>query len=497
MVIEFYFINVLKIICLENPKGKMYKAIAIIILCLFSFQVSAMDNRWFIIDSGYDLIWLTRPDQLDIDGDGINEFVDLDSKWSSNYIIGKNIFFDSDSSLVDWNGDAMINEDDESGLASIGTELNPFTGCFDGNYHTINNIYKTGVNDRNGLFEVINGARIENLRLENLKFYSDSRYNGGIVGRADQVLAAGDSNIIRRCLVSGIFVLTKIDNNLYTGGIIGRSNNTHIIECASFLEMYAVGDSLDNRRVGGIAGQLQGHASISNCYSISTVSAYEQSGLLLARSYDDANIHIRNSYAAGTIRATTDTARSTLGVFAGLIASPSIVSCYFDSSISDFPGVGESEVPVDVKGLSTSQFSDPLNFFGWDFIETWHVKEIDGILRPRLKWEDMLDLPLKKTDYPGNTNFLAPVLQWERTKIPTIIPEKPVREMLVFPNPAAEYILIKTEVFTSEYEIFNLMGRKVMSGILLSESTYLNISMLHAGMYILKIGKQAEVIIVY
>ncbi|MFC2115860.1 T9SS type A sorting domain-containing protein [Bacteroidota bacterium] len=474
----------------------MIRSLALVIFCLLLSGSSAQDARWFAIDSPGDLIWLSRPELLDADGDGFDEFPDLQSKWLGNYFLTDSIVFDPDSSAVDWNGDGLIDHTDLAGFQGIGTEEIPFKGYFDGRYNRIKNLYLSGTYERTALFGVINGATIENLRLEELKIFSNSNYNGGIAGRADQVLAPGDSNIIRRCIVSGKFVLSMDNNNLYTGGIIGRTDNTHIIECASFVKMFAIGDSLDNRRVGGIAGQLSGNASIDDSYSISTVSAYEQSALLVARSYDDAGVKIRNCYAAGPVSATSDTARSTLGVFAGLLGSPEVLSCYFDSSVSEFPGVGESDVPLDVNGLSTAGFSESSNFAGWDFNTTWQIKEIEGVQRPRLIWEDKEELSTEALLCPKRALCLAPVHQWERTQAPAFIPENTLASFLVHPNPANRFIQVDTDHFPEELSIYNLFGQKVISGQILSGSKRVDVSQLPAGMYILRTRKHSEVFIV-
>ncbi len=475
----------------------MFKGSIVVLLVILSFQLHAQDNCWFVLDSEYDLIWLSKPEILDIDGDGINEFTGTADKWSANYILKTDIVFDPDSSVVDWNGDGFVNDQDADGLPCIGTEETPFTGFFNGGYHTIHNLYKKASSDRIGLFGVINGATIENLRLENIRIYSDDNYNGGIVGRATEQLAPGDSNIIRHCSVSGLFILSSTTNNLYTGGIIGRTDNTHIRECASFMEMYAIGDSLVNRRVGGIVGQIQGDASVKDSYSVSLVSAYEQSGLLVARSYDDAEIEISNSYAAGSIQSTSDTAQSTLGVFAGVVGSPLMSSCYYDADLSSFPGVGESDGSIDISGLTSAQFSDPLNFTDWDFEHTWQIEDVDGVMRPRLIWEENLDSPSTKIPCPPKSSCLAPVLQWERTKLPSFVRKEAPTEFSIYPNPASRYLVITTKHYPVNFHILNMLGQKTISGSITSNRHQIDIQDLPSGVFILNIENRSELFIIH
>ena len=65
----------------------------------------------------------------------------------------------------------------------IGTDVNPFTGAFDGNNHTISNFtYTSSATDYVGLFRSIGqGSEIKNLGLLNVDV-SGQNYVGGLVG---------------------------------------------------------------------------------------------------------------------------------------------------------------------------------------------------------------------------------------------------------------------------------------------------------------------------
>lgn len=60
----------------------------------------------------------------------------------------------------------------------------------------------------------------------------------------------------------------------------------------------------------------------------------------------------------------------------------------------------------------------------------------------------------------------------------------------VYPNPANDFITVNVtaKLSGSDYSIFDPLGRKVVSGKLLTESTYIDIEELPQGFYILKIG---------
>ncbi|MCK4826594.1 hypothetical protein KA005_63210, partial [bacterium] len=132
---------------------------------------------YWLIDSPEDLIWLTDTLNMDPDNDATPDFDSLGAKWDANYRLTANIDFDPDSSKVDWNNDGTVDiagSSDSIGLLVIGEWTSPtinapyFSGTFDGQYYTINNVYKWDQN-RGALFGNLGGAQIENLRLLNLR----------------------------------------------------------------------------------------------------------------------------------------------------------------------------------------------------------------------------------------------------------------------------------------------------------------------------------------
>ncbi|MDD4213795.1 MAG: T9SS type A sorting domain-containing protein, partial [Bacteroidales bacterium] len=60
----------------------------------------------------------------------------------------------------------------------------------------------------------------------------------------------------------------------------------------------------------------------------------------------------------------------------------------------------------------------------------------------------------------------------------------------VFPNPARDYIIVKTENTENEknYFISDMEGKIVLSGLLQSDSSSINVRKLKKGTYFLKIG---------
>lgn len=121
----------------------------------------------------------------------------------------------------------------KTAFVPIGTdENNPYTGTFDGNGATVENLYinNSGKNYQ-GFFGVINGGKVQNLQLNNVS----------IVG------------------------------NSYIGGIVGFLKSGNIIGCS-------VSGSLYGYQVGGIAGSTWS-VLIYACYSTATLAGGELNGI--------------------------------------------------------------------------------------------------------------------------------------------------------------------------------------------------------------------------
>jgi len=327
------------------------------------------------------LLWLSDPTNFDVNGDGINEFSSTDEKYAAIYFLSSDIIFNADSSRVDWNADGEISESDSTGFHSIGNAEHPFTGSLIGGAYSISNLYCNSNSGYTGLFGEAKGALISDLRLDHLKIISRGSYNAGFVGRATQSTAVEDLLVVRNCRIEGTFNIQLDGNNTYSGGVVGRSDNVEILNTCTFLNAES-DTAAGNRRVGGIAGQLSGYALIDNCYSISEIMAFDQSGLLAGRLFD-GNITLRNSYAIGKVYGPEPD--NSLGILVGLLNNGSLVSLYYDQDFAGItPGVGTADLPYSVTPLHSNEFSDSLNFDSWDFENIWYMA---GETRPHLRWE--------------------------------------------------------------------------------------------------------------
>ena len=266
-----------------------------------------------------------------------------DSRANYNYVLANDLNFNdeadyynpNDNSYGDINNNGKIeglrlelindNKKNESmGWNPIGTSNNPFSGTFDGNNHTISNLYiyrrftkytdgSVGLppeyenNKPNGLFGNLSFATIKNLSIDKAKIWgltnsgilagysSDSQfinisvngevdtivYGGGIVGQA---LTERNGMGIINCSSSGI-----IQSRNYAGGIVGRTSLMQIIK------NYSSASVVSSSYSGGIVGYVSNINKIrKNTYNgeISNSSNSSVAGGIIGYGYSSSEVHL-------------------------------------------------------------------------------------------------------------------------------------------------------------------------------------------------------------
>lgn len=203
----------------------------------------------------------------------------------------------------------MVNDEESSTLCAklvsdidlSGKEWTPFNpksgyvtqayaGIFDGDFHSVTGLIINSEASNQGLFGVINGATVKNLKVVG-SVSSSGNYVGGIAGKVQQ-------GTIENCSFSGSVATAKSGG--YAGGITGYAGNSdtqtaQITGCVStasvsgsdkgivggivgyakyseIINCYNAGSVNGAKRSGGIAGQLQNNCSAKKCYNIGTVS---------------------------------------------------------------------------------------------------------------------------------------------------------------------------------------------------------------------------------
>ncbi len=252
----------------------------------------------------------------------------------------------------DTNGDGVMNANDTywnggAGWEPVGTTgfrgVVRFSGTFDGNYHTIRNLYiARAAQDYVGFFGITSLAAIRNIELSGpLSQVTGRELVGGLVG------SAGGSTRISRVKVNSQ-VSTSFSS---VGGIVGAADNS-MIEQAVFL-----GTVSGSTSVGGILGNGV-LIDFSNVYTAGEVVGTERVGGILGYGYLSTNTY-ENSYVYGKVTGSIDT-----GAFIGrnIESIENVNSSYWDEDASNQSGLaGSVLIVIDTNsfGLTTAEIQCP------------------------------------------------------------------------------------------------------------------------------------------
>ena len=165
---------------------------------------------------------------------------------------------------------ALANDIDLTDTKYAGKSITPalsdaFSGTFDGNRHTISGLCintksKNGV----GLFGTVNGASIQNLKVEGSVTGTNSGFVGGIVGKTQGNVT------ITNCSFTGSVSATKSGSSNGAGGIVGRVNagTLKVENCANHATVTA-----EKASAAGIIGHGgTNEVTITNCYNDGAIS---------------------------------------------------------------------------------------------------------------------------------------------------------------------------------------------------------------------------------
>ena len=211
-------------------------------------------------------------------------------------------------------GDAYWN--DGAGWVPIGDEAHKFTADFDGNNHTIANLYinrSEGVYV--GLFGYVLGSNIKQIGIVSAAV-SGSYHVGGLVGHS-----RGSTTI------SGSYATGSVSGGHSIGGLVGYSAN------GTINTSYAAGSvsgGYSGYSVGGLVG-YGSYSAISSSYATGSVSGDSPVGGLVGYSAYDT---ISGSYATGNV--------SGYDVVGGLAGTShgTISGSYATGSVSGYDVVG-------------------------------------------------------------------------------------------------------------------------------------------------------------
>lgn len=213
--------------------------------------------------------------------------------------------------------------DEWTPISNTSAIASAYSGTFDGDKHTISGLQISATAANQGLFGLINGATIQNLKVSG-KVSSTKSYVGGIVGKVQ-------SGTIENCSFAGTVTTTK--NDAYAGGIAGYAGNSSS-QKATIKGCANIGD-ITGGVVGGIAGYAK-YSMLTNCYNTGSVNGVTRSGGIVGQNMNSTEITY--CFNTGTIKGTN------VGAIAGF-AGVAISNCYWTK-------------PEDGKGDGTGEIND-------------------------------------------------------------------------------------------------------------------------------------------
>ncbi len=309
----------------------------------------------------------------------------IPNDWDKHFILTADLDFTGVNALTPVAPDTIASTDYQF-------EGTRFTGSLNGQGHTLHNavIYQPD-HDFVGLFGSIGvEGRVENLNLENIS----------VTGRLSVGALAGENytGTIVHCRTHG----TVNGSYWHCGGLVGDGNGGSISKCS------AKGTVNGTNWVGGLVGYHHNNGTINACSAAAEVNGTSIVGGL-AGIEEDWNSYISESYATGTVTATTTQAGGLVGRLqsgfiqqsysTGDVFCPSnagallgyntpgsgyVSDLFWDTETCHLTvGVGGGN-SSGVTGKTTAQMKT-LSTFPWDFDTVWSICEQTNY--PRLQWQ--------------------------------------------------------------------------------------------------------------
>ena len=251
-----------------------------------------------------------------------------------------------------------------AGWVPIATSSDPYTGVFEGNSHTISNLFiNRESSSRMGFFGDVHGGTIRNLGLEEGSVTGGLDYTGALAGEVD------DGTTISSC-----YATVGVEGNTSVGGLVGASVESEITSCyaagsvvgasdggagglvgnavsGSITSCYATGDvESSDGDVGGLVGDVSG-LEITSCYATGAVDGSTNVGGLVGLAYNGSSISA--SYSTGSVSSPNDDVGGLVGDVSGI----EITSCYATGSVSGTDNVGGFAGRMDNESSITASYS--------------------------------------------------------------------------------------------------------------------------------------------
>ena len=281
----------------------------------------------------------------------------------------------------------LTNNIDMTGIEfyGIGSAQTPFTGQFYGDgFSILNPVVKTNGDNKKGLFNATQGARIEKLGVVNFTFSGSS--TGGS-GNADLGGLVGScrSTVIDQCFLTGNLV-----GRDHVGAFVGGDCNDVIIR-----NSYADANIRSYWQAGGLFGVTAGNVTIENCYFTGTVTTQSGwAGGIIGLIDRAGEVKMSNTVSIADVSSGEKAGYH----IAGNINNVGTVSL-FRNNLYDFDAIintngeewkvtSEIEIPGQIEyatGKLITQLKQQATYtaIGWDFDNVWTIQE--GQSLPQLK----------------------------------------------------------------------------------------------------------------
>ena len=247
----------------------------------------------------------------------------------------------------DTDGDGQIDADDDywnagAGWEPIGINYAGFEATFEGNDHTISNLFIERRDDVGlvGLFGSVGSlGALYGLGVIDVDITGGNSV-GGLVGQSNGSITTS-------------YVTGRVTGGNSVGGLVGQSNG-------SITTSYVTGRVTGGNSVGGLVGQSNG--SITTSYVTGRVTGGNSVGGLVGQS----NGSITTSYATGRV-----TGGSSVGGLVGEKTSGTITASYWDTSTS-----GQTS-GTNGQGKTTTDLQTPTGYTTGSIYANWDV-DLDG-----------------------------------------------------------------------------------------------------------------------
>lgn len=372
----------------------------------------------------------------------------------------------------------------------IGVDIDiPFSGTFDGNDHTISNLWiNVPEGDFQGLFGRCSGASLMDVVINTAHIFT-SDTSGTLVGSF-----GGNSSMVN-CHVTNVSITGNADaENGFAGtnigGLVGELTTD-----SSIANSYSSGEVTGVSQVGGLAGTAFDKTEITQSYAEGTVSGgYLIGGLVGYCTFaftPDRNNVVDNCYSRASAEAEMGRAG---GIYGGSDGNLRIRNSYATGMVSapEFTGGvigawgGGEDIVIENTyfDTETSGLSDAVGGFTGPTVEY----DIEGKPTADMKTQAFVDLLNAGSDespwaIDANANDGYPVFESSLS-----VPKNNLDAdaVVVYPTAFDNRVNLSSKMDLTAYQMYSYSGALVSEGSLEGVRT-LNFGKLSAGMYILKV----------